>query len=48
MSAALPVHLFHVNQPEINFIYQGSGLQGVAAALAVQVAFRDLAQVLND
>ncbi len=48
MGAALPVHIFGINWPQIRLVNQGRRLQGMARTLPPQVAGRLVAQLLVD
>ena len=46
--AVLPLHLRLVNEPHVRLVDERRGLQGVADALAPQVARRELAKLAVD
>jgi hypothetical protein len=45
VGAVLPVHFFHVHQPQVSLIDQSSGLQGLAGPFLGYVALRQPVQL---
>jgi hypothetical protein len=48
MGAVLPLHLLHVDEPEIGLVDQGGGLQRVTTSFEAHVTARDTVRLVVD